>query len=206
MPGPVFPASPRAWAELTLAGSAHPQLQFGRFPLTDTKILGNTPFFFLYHMFIFLYFLLVSYPQSLRLQNPKSWMAGSSGCRVRPIFFGFLHLTMLSIKEPLEPNFLNKRCLMSCIFLYAPKWLYLRRRPLSSCPCFIFLLTLPNGTSPFQLVYHWRTVDNSGTSSALLIPIRYCWALDGPSLFSVYQQQTWPVIKVVEFHAFSQLN
>ena len=116
-------------------------------------------------------------------------MAGSSGCRVRPIFFGFLHLTMLSIKEPLELNFLNKRCLMSCIFLYAPKWLYLRRRPLSSCPCLIFLLTLPNGTSPFQLVYHWRTVDNSGTSSALLIPIRYCWALDGPSLFSVYSSR-----------------
>ena len=163
--------------------------------------------FFLYHMFIFLYFLLVSYPQSLHLQNPNSWMAGSSGCRVGPVFFDFLHLTMFSIKEPLQPNSLNKPCLVSCVFLYAPKWLYLRRRPLSSCLCFIFLLTLPNGTSPFQLLlYCWRTVDDSGTSSALLIPIRYCWALDGPSLFSVSQQQTQPLIKVVEFHAFSQLN
>ena len=104
-------------------------------------------------------------------------MAGSSGCRGGPVFFDFLHLTMFSIKEPLEPNSLNKPCLMSCVFLYDPKWLHLGRRPLSSCPCFIFLLTLPNGTSPFQLLYCWRTVDDSGTSSALLIPIRYCWAL-----------------------------
>ena len=136
--------------------------------------------FFLYHVFLFRYFLFLSYPQSLHLQNPKSWMAGSNGCRVRPIFFHFLHLMMLSIKEPLEPSFLNKPCLLSCILLYGPKWLYLRRRPPSSRPCFIFLLPLPNGTSPFQLIYLWRTGDDAGTSSALLMPIRYCWSLYGP--------------------------
>lgn len=127
-------------------------------------------------------------PNSLPSSKPKEMNGWEKWLQVIPTFFGFFCLTVLSIQESLELNFLNKFCLISCISSYIPKWLVTKRKPLLSCSYYIFILTFFQRKQVYfsrYIIFPLRTGDNSSTFSAP-IHAHHCWSLDGLFLCSVY--------------------
>lgn len=138
------------------------------------------------------------------LQNQKG-MIERNGYRVLPIFFCFFCPTVLPIKEPLKPSFLNKPCLISCISSDISKWLAIKRRPLLPCPCSNFLLFQMEQVYVSQYTtLPWRAGNTSSPCSA---PARQTLLIsDGSFLGSVWPQQNRSLIMVMKFHSLAQLN